>query len=102
MEKPREPELKFSPITEGLGFHPFSDGLPYAPVTKSREAQAERPPADLSSGAGAPGEALDDGLNIACGEGAIRLLRLQREGRAAQDAADFLRGAPVASGTRLG
>jgi len=26
-----EPKLKFKPITEGLGFHPFSDGLPYAP-----------------------------------------------------------------------
>lgn len=51
---------------------------------------------------GAPGEALDDNLLIACGSGAVRILRAQREGRAAQDAADFLRGFPVKAGTVLG
>ena len=51
---------------------------------------------------GAPGEALDDRLLVAGGEGAVRLLRVQREGRAAQDAEAFLRGSPLASGTRLG
>ena len=55
----------------------------------------------LSQGAGQPGEALDDQLKIACGDGAVRLLRVQREGRAAQDAEDFLRGLPVPEGTRL-
>lgn len=50
---------------------------------------------------GPPGEALDDRLLVATGEGAVRLLRVQREGRGAQDAADFLRGTPVAAGTRL-
>lgn len=30
-----EIELSFQPINPGLGFHPFSDGLPYAPVSKS-------------------------------------------------------------------
>jgi methionyl-tRNA formyltransferase len=52
-------------------------------------------------GEGAPGEVLDDGLLIACGTGAVRLLRAQREGKGAQDAADFLRGFPLAAGTRL-
>lgn len=34
-EQGREsPQLYFKPINEGLGFHPFSDGLPYAPVSK--------------------------------------------------------------------
>lgn len=56
----------------------------------------------LSQGSGQPGEALDDRLKIACGDGAVRLLRVQREGRAAQDAEDFLRGLPVSEGTRLG
>ena len=51
---------------------------------------------------GKPGEALDDRLLIGAGEGAVRLLRVQREGRAAQEAADFLRGTPVPAGTRLG
>ena len=51
---------------------------------------------------GQPGEALDDGLLIACGEGAVRILKAQREGRAAQDAEVFLRGFPLAPGARLG
>ena len=56
----------------------------------------------ISQGSGQPGEALDDRLKIACGDGAVRLLRVQREGRAAQEAEDFLRGLAVPEGTRLG
>jgi methionyl-tRNA formyltransferase len=56
----------------------------------------------IGVGAGKPGEVLDDSLLVACGEGAVRLLRVQREGKQAMDAADFLRGAPVAVGTVLG
>ena len=44
---------------------------------------------------------LDDRLLVAAGEGAVRLLRVQREGRAPQDAEAFLRGTPVPAGTRL-
>lgn len=51
---------------------------------------------------GAPGEALDDALLIACGEGAVRLLVVQREGRGPLPAEDFLRGVPVARSQRLG
>jgi methionyl-tRNA formyltransferase len=51
---------------------------------------------------GAPGEVLDDRLLVAGSEGAVRLLRVQREGRGAQDAEVFLRGAPVAPGVKLG
>lgn len=50
---------------------------------------------------GAPGEVLDDRLLVACGGGAVRLLKVQREGRGAQDAEVFLRGQPVPAGTRL-
>jgi len=49
-----------------------------------------------------PGVTLDDRLLVGTGDGAVRLLRVQREGRGAQDAGDFLRGTPVAAGTRLG
>lgn len=52
-------------------------------------------------GAGAPGEVLDDQLRIACGEGAVRLLTVQREGRAAQGAGELLRGFPIPPGTML-
>jgi methionyl-tRNA formyltransferase len=55
----------------------------------------------LAEGQGAPGEVLG-GLTIACGAGATDILEVQAEGRARQDAASFLRGTPVAPGTRLG
>lgn len=51
---------------------------------------------------GAPGVTLDDRLLVGTGEGAVRLLRVQREGRGPQDAEVFLRGTPVPAGTKLG
>ena len=57
--------------------------------------------AELAQGSGMPGEVIDDDLAIACGEGAIRPLSLQREGKAAMDRAAFLRGFPVPRGTRV-
>lgn len=50
-----------------------------------------------------PGELLDDALTVACGagDGAVQLLRLQREGGRPQDAAEFLRGLPLAKGGKL-
>ena len=54
------------------------------------------------AGGGTPGAVLDDRLNIACGVGAVRILELQRAGRQAMKADEFLRGTPVAVGTRLG
>ena len=53
---------------------------------------------ELVEGKGEPGTVLDDMLAVACGEGAVRLLRLQRAGKAAQDAGTFLRGRPIAPG----
>jgi methionyl-tRNA formyltransferase len=53
-------------------------------------------------GAGAPGTVLDDKLTVACGDGAVRILELQRAGRQAMKAGEFLRGTPVAAGTRFG
>jgi methionyl-tRNA formyltransferase len=57
--------------------------------------------AELAEGSGPPGTTLDDALRVGCGKGAIRLLTLQREGKAAVQASDFLRGLPVPAGTRL-
>ncbi len=56
----------------------------------------------LAPGQGAPGSALDDGLTIACGDGAVRILELQRAGKRPMKADEFLRGTPVNAGTRLG
>ena len=58
--------------------------------------------AELATGTGAPGTVLDEGLRIACGEGALRITRLQRAGKAAQDAATALRGMAVPAGMVLG
>jgi methionyl-tRNA formyltransferase len=52
-------------------------------------------------GAGAAGTVLDDQLAVACGAGAVRLLRLQRPGRAPADAPEFLRGFPIGMGDRF-
>jgi methionyl-tRNA formyltransferase len=49
----------------------------------------------------APGSVLDDRLAIACGEGAVRPLKLQRAGRAPQEIDAFLRGYPLPRGTVL-
>jgi methionyl-tRNA formyltransferase len=56
----------------------------------------------LAEGTGEPGTALDDRLTIACGTGAVRLLDLQRAGKAPMAAEVFLRGTQVAAGARLG
>jgi methionyl-tRNA formyltransferase len=52
-------------------------------------------------GAGAPGTVLDDRLTIACGEGAVRLVEVQRAGKQPMKAEEFLRGTQVAKGTVL-
>lgn len=55
----------------------------------------------LAKGSGAPGEVLDDQLTIACGDGAIRIIELQREGKGRMQAADFLRGVPLKAGAKF-
>jgi methionyl-tRNA formyltransferase len=58
--------------------------------------------AEPAQGHGPPGTVLDAALRVACGQGALRLLRVQAPGRRAMDAADFLRGHALAPGTVLG
>ncbi|MEL6465325.1 MAG: methionyl-tRNA formyltransferase [Pseudomonadota bacterium] len=55
----------------------------------------------LAPGTGTPGTLLDDALTVACGTGAVRLTRLQRAGKGAQDADVFLRGLPLPEGTQF-
>ncbi|QND15801.1 methionyl-tRNA formyltransferase [Rhizobium leguminosarum bv. trifolii] len=56
---------------------------------------------ELADGQGAAGQLLTDDLVVACGSGAVRLIRLQKAGGKPLAAADFLRGTPLAAGTRL-
>jgi methionyl-tRNA formyltransferase len=56
----------------------------------------------VESGAGvAAGRLLDDRLTVACGDGALRILRIQRAGKAPMAAAEFLRGFRLAKGAAL-
>ena len=55
----------------------------------------------ISALPGTPGEVLDNRMTVACGDGALRLTRLQRAGKGAMDAADFLRGVTIPAGTLL-
>ena len=49
-------------------------------------------------GSGAPGTVLDGALTVACGDGALRIVELQRAGKQAMKAEEFLRGTPLAPG----
>ncbi len=55
----------------------------------------------IGEGSGAAGRLLDDVLTVACGEGAVRLTRLQKAGGKPLDASDFLRGTALPKGTVL-
>ena len=56
---------------------------------------------EVADAQGKPGTFLDDRLTIACGSGALRLLKLQREGKGAMEANDFLRGFQIARQTTV-
>jgi methionyl-tRNA formyltransferase len=58
--------------------------------------------ASKAEGGGEPGTLLDDRFTIACGEGAVRIMELQRAGGRPMTADDFLRGAPLKPGMRVG
>ena len=57
---------------------------------------------ELAKGSGEPGNVVDDQLTIACGGGAVRIIELQRAGKAPMKAAEFLRGTPLKPPARLG
>ena len=57
--------------------------------------------AEVVEGSGEAGTVLDDDLAIACGEGAIRPVRLQRAGKPAMDRGEFLRGNKLEKGARF-
>ncbi len=55
----------------------------------------------VAEGSGAPGQVLDGALRIACGDGAVQLVRVQRAGKAAQTPDEMLRGFSLPAGTVL-
>ncbi|WP_119257459.1 methionyl-tRNA formyltransferase [Shinella zoogloeoides] len=85
------------------GLSPFPGAWFELPIAGKPERvkvlASERAGDDVSKPAGT---VLDDRLTIACGQGAVRLVRLQKAGGKPLDAADFLRGTPVSAGEVLG
>ena len=77
----------------GAWFETASNGGEAIRVKVLRTARGE--------GAGAPGTVLDDALTIACGEGAVRLIEVQRAGRQPMHAEKFVRGSRIRPGARL-
>ncbi len=86
------------------GLTPIPLPFTYLPDGKLLKVLAARP----TEGHGAPGTILaldtvgDGGITVACGEGALRLIKLRPEGKGTMTAAAFLRGAHLTVGERLG
>ena len=53
------------------------------------------------AGEGEPGSVLDDKLTVACGQGSVQIVELQRAGGKPMPAEDFLRGTPIAHSSTL-
>jgi methionyl-tRNA formyltransferase len=90
----REVDLKIR------GLSPFPGAWFLLPTDKG-EVRVKALLSAYEDAEGPPGTVLDDRLLVACGGGAVRLLKVQREGRGVQDAEVFLRGQPVSPGAKL-
>jgi methionyl-tRNA formyltransferase len=81
------------------GLSPFPGAWCEIPVEGETRVKILR--CELAEGSGVPGDLLDDRLTIACKDGAIRILELQRAGKQPMQANDFLRGTPLKPPARL-
>jgi methionyl-tRNA formyltransferase len=103
--RPKEAHIDWSKPAEEVdrrirGLAPFPGAWFMAPSDKG-PVRVKALLSLVEDAGGEPGTVLDDDLLIACGTGSVRLLRAQREGRAAQDAEVFLRGFKLPAGARL-
>ena len=84
------------------GLSPFPGAWFEAPSSKGPQ-RVKALMSKLAAGEGAPGDILEaeERLVIACGDGAVELVSLQRAGKSPQGASDFLRGFPLARGAKV-
>ncbi|GAA0614346.1 methionyl-tRNA formyltransferase [Brevundimonas kwangchunensis] len=82
------------------GLSPFP-GAWFEAASTERPVRVKALMSRVAEGSGAPGQVLDGSLRIACGDGAVQLLRVQRAGKAAQTPDEMLRGFPLPAGTVL-
>jgi methionyl-tRNA formyltransferase len=82
------------------GLSPFPGAWCEMPI-ESEAARVKILRCAIAEGSGAAGDLLDDRLTIACQDGALRILQLQRAGKAPMQAEEFLRGTPLKAGARF-
>jgi methionyl-tRNA formyltransferase len=82
------------------GLSPFPGAWCEMPI-EGQNARVKILRCELAKGSGAPGDVLNDHLAVACKQGAIRILELQRAGKQPMKAEEFLRGTPLKSPARL-
>jgi len=82
------------------GLSPFPGAWCEMPI-ESAPARVKILRCEIANGSGAAGDVLDDRLTVACQQGAIRILELQRAGRQPMKAEEFLRGTPLKPPARL-
>ena len=83
------------------GLSPFPGAWCEIPAEAGRPVRIKVLRTTRVDGMGEPGTVLDNRLTVACGSGAIRIVELQQAGRKPMPVEEFLRGAPIAAGTRL-
>src|ERR1700675_4464666 len=71
------------------GLSPFPGAWCEMPI-EGEQVRVQILRCELAPGLGEPGQLLDDRLAVACGDGAIRILELQRAGKGAMKAQEFL------------
>ena len=82
------------------GLSPFPGAWCEMPI-EGQNARVKILRCELAKGSGAPGDVLDDHLTVACKQGAVRILELQRAGKQPTKAEEFLRGTPLKPPARL-
>jgi methionyl-tRNA formyltransferase len=85
------------------GLSPFPGAwFEAGPEGRRERVKVLRSQVAVESRDGEPGEVLDEALTVACGQGAVRLVALQRAGKKPMGASDLIRGFPLPPGTMLG
>jgi methionyl-tRNA formyltransferase len=83
------------------GLSPFPGAWCEIPI-EGEQARVKILRCAIAGGSGASGQLLDDRLAVGCQQGALRILELQRAGKAPMKAEEFLRGTPLQPPLRLG
>jgi methionyl-tRNA formyltransferase len=84
------------------GLSPYPGAFVVVGGKRLKILTAEHVPSDPDAEEAQPGTILDDSFTLACAPGTLRPRRVQLEGKAPLDAADFLRGFELPIGTTVG